>query len=73
MLRSKNFFKYSPDGQNEGGNIPGNNSDEKNENTKSSVLKEEDKEKPFIGKVRDALQDWSNDDQRDQEFDDTRP
>ena len=73
MLQSKNFFMYSPDGQNEGGNIPGNNSDEKNENTKSSVSKEEDKEKPFIEKVRDALQDWSNDDQRDQEFDDTRP
>ena len=73
MLRSKNFFKYSLDGQNEGGNIPGNNNDKENENSKSGDVKEEDKEKPFFDKVRDALQEWSNDDQRDQEFDDTRP
>jgi hypothetical protein len=64
---------YSPDGQNEGGNIPEDNNDKKNENSKSSDVKEEDKEKPFFEKVHDALQDWSNDDQRDQEFDDTRP
>ena len=73
MVQSKNFFKYSPDHQNEGGNVSGNSNDKKNENSKSSNAKEENKKKPFFEKVHDALQDWSNDDQRDQEFDDTRP
>lgn len=72
MLQSQNFFIYSPDDQKESSNILANNNDRKNENSKTS-LKEEDKEKPLSGKIHDALQEWSNDDQRDQEFDDTRP
>ena len=73
MLQSKNLFTYSPEGQNEGGSTPGNNNDKENENSKSGDVKEGDQEKAFFEKVRDALQDWSNDDQRDQEIDDTRP
>ena len=73
MLQSRKLFTYSPEGQNEGGSTSANSNDKKNENSKSSDVKEEDKEKPFFEKVHDALQDWSNDDQRDQEFDDTRP
>jgi len=39
----------------------------------SDAKKEEDSEKKSFGeKVHDALQEWSNDDQHDQEFDDTR-
>ncbi len=64
---------FSPDGQKEGSNIPADNNDRKNENSKNSDVTEEDKEKPVSKKIHDALQEWSNDDQRDQEFDDTRP
>lgn len=73
MLQSKHFFLFSPDGQKEGSNIPANNNDIKSENSKSLDITEEDKEKPLSKKIHDVLQEWSNDDQRDQEFDDTRP
>lgn len=64
---------YSPDSRNEGGNNTINNNDTKNESSETFNVKEEDKKKSFAEKIHDALQDWSNDDQRDQKFDDTRP
>lgn len=65
----------SPGGENEGGNIAANNdADKKNLTEKSSDVQEEDHEKKsFSEKMHEALQDWSNEDQREQEFDDTRP
>jgi hypothetical protein len=64
------FFMRSPGGENEGNtNASNNNSDaEKLEN--ETKLKEG--EKGFFGKIKDALRDWSADDQAQQEFDDTR-
>lgn len=66
---------HSPGGENEGSNINANNKVDKNFlDEKSPEAKEENNEKkPFLEKVHDALQDWSNDDQREQEYDDTRP
>lgn len=63
----------SPDGQKERSNIPENNNVSKNENSKNSNFIEEDKEKSISEKIHEALQEWSNDDQRDLEFDDSRP
>lgn len=75
MTQSKNYFMRIPGGENEGGNISPNNNDDKRTVIKQSsdAKKEEDSEKKSFGeKVHDALQEWSNDDQHDQEFDDTR-
>jgi hypothetical protein len=68
----KNFFMRSPGGENEGGN----NSDDagKEKSTDENVAKPEEKphEKGILGKIKDALRDWSAKDQADQAFDDTR-
>lgn len=72
---SKHFFLLSPGDENEGGDLNEKNNDDRvlgNEQTND--LKENDKhKKTVLDKVKDALQDWSNDDQHDQDFDDTRP
>ena len=61
-----------PGGENEGGGT-----DPKNEEVKADDLQpdttEKPKEKGFIGKVREALRDWSNGDQKDQDDDDKTP
>lgn len=36
------------------------------------VTEGESAEEPFLEKIKDALRDWSNKDQADQDFDDTR-
>lgn len=74
MAKSDNFLVHSPGGDNEGNLASDTNKDKKNHNQQLRDLKEEDNEnKPLSEKIHDALQEWSNDDQRDQEFDDTRP
>lgn len=73
MPQLNNFFMRSPD-DNEGGNIAENKDDDKKINSEQSEDIEAKKtKKPFFKKLRDALQDWSNEDQREQQFDDTRP
>ncbi len=73
MIQLKNFFLYSPGSESEGGNLNESKDDKKTDNPASSLEKEEGNEKkPLIEKIRDALQDWSNEDQHDQNFDDTR-
>ncbi len=61
-----------PGDENEGGGI-----DPKNEEVKTGVLLpdaiDKPKEKGIIDKVKDALQDWSNDDQVEQDIDDATP
>ena len=61
-----------PGGENEGGGT-----DPKNEEVEADDLQPDITEKPkqmgFIGKVREALRDWSNGDQKDQDDDDTTP
>ena len=78
MTTVKNPFIYIPGGENENG---GAASDDKNEQEKEKIetpdVKEEteeetEEEKPLGEKIKEALQDWSNKDQADQDFDDTR-
>lgn len=72
MILLKNFI-YSPGGENESGATPSNsNEDQKDSSAQTPESKKEDKEKPVVQKIKDALQDWSNKDELDQEFDDTR-
>ena len=75
MIPLKNFVMRSPANENEGGNIMPDNSDEtKIEDQFSADTKEKSKEKKSVfKKIHDALQDWSNGDQREQEIDDKRP
>ncbi len=66
------FLMRSPGGEDEGGSI-----DPKTEEIKADNLQAEPTDKPkekgFIGKVREALRDWSNGDQKDQDEDDATP
>jgi hypothetical protein len=66
-------FLRCPGGENEGGGT-----DPKNEEVKAGDLQPDATDTPhekkgFIDKVKDALRDWSNDDQQDQAIDDTTP
>ncbi len=69
----KNFIKiiYSPGGENESGNSASDNKEDQQEDAqKTSVNKEE--HKTVVQKIKEALRDWSNKDEADQEFDDTK-
>jgi hypothetical protein len=71
MLQSFNLFMRFPGGENEGGGIS-ENSVPKPEDAVSPELPKEE-EKGFIDKVKDALQDWSTEDQAEQDLDDVTP
>ena len=67
---------YNPGGENESGNMAPRKED-LNENsvkdTESLDINEGDKDhKTFMEKIKEALHDWSNKDDQDQKFDDTR-
>ncbi len=69
----KNFIKiiYSPGGENESGN----NASEKKEDQQEDVQKtpvNKEEHKTVVQKIKDALRDWSNKDEADQEYDDTK-
>lgn len=69
MISIKNQFVYSPDGDNTSADIPVDN------NEKAPVVedkKQPKKSKSLLQKIKEALQDWSNSDQRDLEYDDTK-
>ena len=74
-MLSKHFFFRSPAGENEGSNVTADNNDKKAAgiDQAAGVTKKNTHKKTIIDKVRDALQDWSNDDRQDQAFDDTQP
>lgn len=66
-------FIYSPGGENESGSTAQNS----NEDLKDGIGKTPDhpevkEDKTVIEKIKEALHDWSNKDERDQQFDDTR-
>jgi hypothetical protein len=61
---------YSPGGENESSTTP-NNNDEKKDDAEGAAKPKE--EKSFLKKIKDALQDWSNDDKREQDFDENSP
>ena len=72
MIYLQNFL-YNPGGENESGtNASANNEDKTESSPLSSENNEDKEEKPVIEKIKEELQAWSNKDQADQEFDDTR-
>ncbi len=68
MMQIKSNFIYSPGDGNEGSAAP--NSEEKKDVAEENKPKEE---KSFLKKIKDALQDWSNDDKRESDFDERSP
>jgi hypothetical protein len=70
MTSRKTHFIYSPGGENEGSTSP-NNDNNKDKPAEGSEPKEEGKS--FLKKIKDALQDWSNDDKRERDFDEKSP
>ena len=67
MIQVKTHFIYSPGDENENGN---NSADKKDDSEEPAKPKEK---KSFLKKIKDALQDWSNDDKREQDFDEKSP
>lgn len=66
-------FFYSPGGENETGNNTSMNvEDKKDSSAVTPEIKGEKDDKPVVEKIKEALQEWANKDQQDQEFDDTR-
>ncbi|HEX8334920.1 MAG TPA: hypothetical protein VF622_20005 [Segetibacter sp.] len=72
MKLLSNYFIYTPGDENESGGISTNNSDNEKVVT-PETLQPAEVEKPLSKKIHDALQQWSNDDQRDQNIDDSTP
>jgi hypothetical protein len=70
MIQVKNHFIYNPGGVNEGSTAPLDNEHKKDNAEDTAKPKEEES---LVDKIKDALQDWSNDDKRETEFDDTFP
>ncbi|MEO6356692.1 MAG: hypothetical protein ABIU77_08995 [Ferruginibacter sp.] len=67
-------FMYNPGGTDESGAaVPDSNDSQKEADALHAEKKEDGKDhKTVIEKIKDALQDWSDKDEQDQEFDDTR-
>jgi len=72
MLQSSSFFKRFPGGENETGGGSAEKPAAQPTDTASDKTPKEG-EKGFIDKVKDALQDWSNEDQAEQDLDDRTP
>jgi hypothetical protein len=68
----KQYFMYNPGGENETGNSTPAKNEQNEGGAKSTDEGYTDKDKPFLKKIKDALQEWSNEDQAEQDFDDTR-
>ena len=69
MMQLKNYFLFSPGGENEGGKSSSVNDTKENIN-QSSENKEE--QPTLMKKIKKALQEWAEKDQQDLDFDDTR-
>lgn len=69
----KNFIKiiYSPGGENESGNNASDNKEDQQEDAQKTPVNKEE-HKTVVQKIKDALRDWSNKDEADQEYDDTK-
>ncbi|MEO6723350.1 MAG: hypothetical protein ABIN67_23485 [Ferruginibacter sp.] len=71
MINVQKYYMHDPGpgGKNDNGDLtPG-----KDENDSTEPVSDEEQEhKPLGEKIKEALQDWSNKDQADQDFDDTR-
>ncbi len=66
-------IRFNPGGENESGNGKETIQQEQKELTKDDHHNDENKEhKTVMEKIKEALHDWSNKDEQDQAFDDTR-
>ena len=65
-------FIFSPGGDPGGGNSDNNSELEETGEQNTSSTDTSDDDKTVGEKIREALQDWSNKDQQDQDFDDTQ-
>lgn len=72
MLQTFISFRYCPGGEDEGGGT-----EPQHEETKPGDQQQDSTDKPrqkgFIDKVKDALREWSNEDQMEQDIDDATP
>jgi len=71
MTTYKVFF-FSPGGDPGGGNSENSSDLEESGEQNTSSTNTNDDDKTVGEKIREALQDWSNKDQQDQDFDDTQ-
>lgn len=71
MKLLENFFMRNPGGENEGGSAAADQNKDASKETAEDAA-EGKHEKGFIDKIKDALKDWSAQDQQQQDFDDTR-
>ena len=62
-----------PGGESEGGSTEPKNEDVKADDLQPDTTDAAPKEKGIIGKLKDALKEWSNDDQQEQDIDDATP
>ncbi len=62
-----------PGGENEGAGIEPKNEDANAGDLQPDAADAPKEKKGFIAKVKDALRDWSNDDQQEQDSDDATP
>jgi hypothetical protein len=62
-----------PGGENEGGGTESENEQVKATDLQPGATEAPKEKKGFIDKIKDALKDWSNDDQQDQAIDDATP
>jgi len=69
-MKILNKFMYNPGGENETGSTSSENN-KKEENIPHNPDKKKE-HKSLIDKIKEALHNWSNKDQQDQQFDDTR-
>ncbi len=73
MIDFKKVFMYSPGGDSENSSAnPNKNNDDKKDSPEQPLKGKEEEHPSLIKKVKDALQEWSNKDEEDLEFDDTR-
>ena len=63
---------FSPGGDPGGGNSENSSKPEETDDQNTSSTNTDEDDKTVGEKIREALQDWSNKDQQDQDFDDTR-
>ncbi|MFM6924867.1 MAG: hypothetical protein ACKOU7_05145 [Ferruginibacter sp.] len=72
MLQTFISFRYCPGGENEGGGTAPQN-EQANAGDQQPDSTDKPKHKGFIEKVKDALKEWSNEDQLEQDIDDATP
>ena len=71
-MKHYSILFFSPGGDPGGGNSKSSSELEETDDENPSAENTDEDDKTVGEKIREALQDWSNKDQQDQDFDDTR-